>query len=160
MPRPIPAHGRHRSMREAFGCGFYNGPDQRHRSNKTGQGNAVWHPLPQRTGVQLHHRNTTQHEQQQPPSSYRRERHATGVDGKLPRELLGRWPMIQQPELLAEPVWKDNERPEPKHSHKFSKLEAETATSCLPEESVLFSHWTMLPEGKSKEGRSHVRTPA
>src|SRR3546814_7482543 len=48
----------------------------------------VWHPLPQRTGVQLHHRNTTQHEQQQPPSSYRRERHATGVDGKLPRELL------------------------------------------------------------------------
>src|SRR3546814_9635657 len=34
----------------------------------------------------------TQHKQQQPPSSYRRERHATGVDGKLPRELLGRCP--------------------------------------------------------------------
>src|SRR3546814_12753187 len=34
----------------------------------------------------------TQHEQKQPPSSYRRERHATGVDGKLPRELLGRKP--------------------------------------------------------------------
>src|SRR3546814_3347756 len=39
----------------------------------------------------------TQHEQQQPPSSYRRERHATGVDGKLPRELLGSTLHCQQP---------------------------------------------------------------
>src|SRR5690606_32029090 len=31
----------------------------------------------------------TQHEHQRPPSSCRQERHAPGVDGKLPRELLG-----------------------------------------------------------------------
>src|SRR3546814_4726227 len=41
----------------------------------------------------MHQPHKTQNEQEEPPSSYRRERHATGVDGKLPRELLGRAPL-------------------------------------------------------------------
>jgi hypothetical protein len=32
-------------MSEAFGCGFYPGPDQQERSNKTDYGNAVWQCL-------------------------------------------------------------------------------------------------------------------
>jgi len=59
MPRPIPAHGRHRWTREALGCGSYSGPGTHHPPNKTDYGNAVWHPLPQsHRPVAPQHRNS------------------------------------------------------------------------------------------------------
>lgn len=87
-------------MREASGRGFYLGPDQQPRSNKTDydqrkslwDGNAVWQRL--HTTIDLAINNATrqyhlQHEQQQTPQSSRQGHHALGVDGKLLMELLG-----------------------------------------------------------------------
>ena len=74
-------------MREAFGCGFYPGPDQQHRSNKTDYGNAVWqrfdHPITLASGTATHDNRRTAN-----ASTLRQGTHALGVDGKLLTELL------------------------------------------------------------------------
>ena len=80
-------------MREAFGCGFYPGPDQHRRSNKTDYGNAVWqrfdHPHP----GEWQYRKTHDNKAQANASKLRQGDHAPGVDGKLLTELLGKRPI-------------------------------------------------------------------
>jgi hypothetical protein len=75
-------------MREASGRGFYQGPDQQHRSNKTDYGNAVWHlcTASHRRKKWTAKRTTAK---QAKAKSSRSGRHVPGVDGKLLTELLG-----------------------------------------------------------------------
>lgn len=84
-------------MREAFGCGFYPGPDQHRRSNKTDYGNAVWqrfdHPHP----GEWQYRKTHDNKAQANASKLRQGDHAPGVDGKLLTELLG--PTYEPPDI-------------------------------------------------------------
>ena len=76
-------------MREAFGCGFYPGPDQQLRSNKTVYGNAVWQRLQQPNDLAISTATRSKQEQQQTPTRSRQGHHALGIDGKLLMELLG-----------------------------------------------------------------------
>ena len=76
-------------MREAFGCGFYPGPDQQPRSNKTVYGNAVWQRLQHQNDLAINNATRSKQEQQQTPTRSRQGHHALGVDGKLLMELLG-----------------------------------------------------------------------
>ena len=75
-------------MREAFGCGFYPGPDQQLRSNKTVYGNAVWQRLQQPNDLAISTATRSKQEQQQTPTRSRQGHHALGIDGKLLMELL------------------------------------------------------------------------
>ena len=75
-------------MREAFGCGFYPGPDQQPRSNKTVYGNAVWQRLQHQNDLAINNATRSKQEQQQTPTRSRQGHHALGVDGKLLMELL------------------------------------------------------------------------
>ena len=75
-------------MREAFGCGFYPGPDQQPRSNKTVYGNAVWQRLQHQNDLAINNATRSKQEQQQTPTRSRQGHHALGVDGTLLMELL------------------------------------------------------------------------
>jgi hypothetical protein len=76
-------------MREAFGCGFYLGPDQQSRSNKTDYGNAVWQRLQTTIDLAINTATPGKQKQQQTPTRSRQGHHALEVDGKLLMELLG-----------------------------------------------------------------------
>ena len=81
-------------MREAFGCGFYPGPDQQLRSNKTVYGNAVWQRLQQPNDLAISTATRSKQEQQQTPTRSRQGHHALGIDGKLLMDLLGKASVI------------------------------------------------------------------
>lgn len=76
-------------MSEAFGCGFYPGPDQHRRSNKTDYGNAVWQRFDHPHSGEWQYRKTHDNKAQANASKLRQGDHAPGVDGKLLTELLG-----------------------------------------------------------------------
>lgn len=87
-------------MSEAFGCGFYPGPDQHRRSNKTDYGNAVRQRFDHPHSGEWQYRKTHDNKAQANASKLRQGDHAPGVDGKLLTDLLGRTSVPQRSAIL------------------------------------------------------------
>ena len=134
-------------MREAFGCGFYPGPDQQLRSNKTVYGNAVWQRLQQPNDLAISTATRSKQEQQQTPTRSRQGHHALGIDGKLLMELLGAiaseravlthvsWGFANGPNPLGVVIAKTDTAPRKFIEPKFD---------CLSRQTVDLEHCTML----------------